>query len=141
MSRGQRIGLLVAAVAIAVVAFVIVKPGSDDDSKGETTTQAASTNGKKDTSPPKPQVTRIALKGHKPVGGPKSITVKKGDRVRIVVTTDVADEVHLHGYDIEREVAPGKPGRFDFVAKLEGAFDMESHESEAKIAGLQVEPG
>ena len=34
MSRGQRIGLLVAAVAIAVVAFVIAKPGSDDNSTG-----------------------------------------------------------------------------------------------------------
>ena len=140
MSRGQRIGLLAAALAVAVVAFVVAKPSSDDDSGDQTTTQAADRTETQETAKPRPQVTRVRLKGHRPVGGPKSIEVKKGDRVRVVVTSDAADEVHLHGYDITRDTAPGRPARFSFKANLEGAFDMESHESEAKVAGLQVEP-
>jgi FtsP/CotA-like multicopper oxidase with cupredoxin domain len=141
MSRGQRIGLLAAAVAVAVAAFVIAKPDSDDESTSNTTTQAAETKEEKTPAPkPKPEVTRIELKAHQPVGGPKSIKVKKGDGVRVVVTSDAPDEVHLHGYDITREVGPGKPARLSFKADLEGAFEMESHESEERIAALQVEP-
>lgn len=121
MSRGQRIGLLAAVVAIAVVAFVIAKPGSDDTSG--------------------PQTIRIQLKNHDPVGGRRVIKVKKDDRVLIVVSSDKPETVHLHGYEIEREITPSKPGRFAFRAKNEGAFELESHTTEKKLATLQVQPG
>ena len=64
------------------------------------------------------------------VGGAKDIEVQRGDTVRIVVTEDAEDEIHLHGYDIEREVGPGSPARFRFKADAEGAFEMESHKAE-----------
>ena len=54
----------------------------------------------------------------------------KGDTVRIVITTDAPDELHLHGYDIEREAAPGQPARFRFKANAEGEFVLESHTAE-----------
>jgi hypothetical protein len=135
MSRGQRIGLLAAIVVIAVVAFVIAKPGSDDNDKSST--QAAD----KQSAPAGPQTTRIQLKNHRPVGGRKTIKVTSGDRVLIVVRSDKPDTVHLHGYDIEQEITPSKPGRYAFTAKNEGAFDMESHTTEEKIAVVQVQPG
>ena len=142
MSRGQRIGLLAAVVAIAVVAFVIAKPGSDDDNS-DTNTQAASKGSKpsKPAKPPGPKTARIELKDHNPVGGSKVIKVKRDDRVLIVVTSDVADSIHLHGYDIEKEAGPSKPARFAFRAKNEGAYELESHHADEKIATLQVEPG
>ena len=144
MSRGQRLGLLAAALVIAVVTFVVAKPSSDDDSKQQTTTQAADRTDEQETAKPRPspepRITRVRLEAHQPVGGPKSIKVKRGERVRVVVASDSPDEVHLHGYDITRGTAPGRPARFSFKANLEGAFDMESHESEAKVVGLQVEP-
>jgi hypothetical protein len=124
----------VAAVAIAVVAFVIAKPGSDDN-KTDTTTQAA-----EKAKPAGPQVFRIQLKNHNPVGGRKVIKVKKGDRVLIVVSSDKPETVHLHGVDIEREITPSKPGRYAFTAKNEGAYELESHTTEQKIATLQVQP-
>jgi hypothetical protein len=128
MSRGQRIGLLAAAVAIAVVAFVIAKPGSDDSSKSGSPSKRAG-----------PASFRIQLKNHKPVGR-KVIKVKTGDRVLIVVSSDKPETVHLHGYEIEREITPSKPGRYAFTAKNEGAYDLESHTTEKKIATLQVQP-
>jgi hypothetical protein len=121
MSRAQRIGLLVAAVAIAVVAFVIAKPGSDDKSTG-------------------PQAIRLQLKNHALVGGRKVIKVKKGDRVVMVVSSDKPEKIHLHGFEIERDVTPSKPGRFAFTAKNEGAYAIESHTTEKKLATLQVQP-
>ncbi len=110
MTRNRRIGLLVAAVAVAVVAFVIVPSGSDDNSSSG--------------------VTHISVKGGVLVGDPQTIEAKKNDTVQIVVSSDAPDQIHLHGYDIEKEAAPGRPARFKFKANVEGAFIIESHAAE-----------
>ncbi len=85
------------------------------------------------------------MRGGEVVGGPQGITVKNGDVVRIVVTSDAPDEIHLHGYDITRTPEPGEPARFQFRADAEGAFDIESHVAEDAgldplVARLVVEP-
>jgi plastocyanin len=116
VTRNQRIGLIVAALAVAVVAFLIASLGGDDESN----TPAS----------PKPQAARIQIRGGEVVGGPADIKVKKGDTVVIVVSADAPDDVHLHGYDIEKKVEPGQPARFSFKANLEGEFEIESHKAE-----------
>lgn len=125
MSRGQRIGLAVAVVVVAIVAFVIANPGSSKKSK--------TASG--------PQTFRIALKGHSPVGGRKTITITQGNRAVILVSSDGKDTVHLHGWNIEREITPSKPGRFAFKADNQGAYELESHTTNQKIATIQVRPG
>ena len=65
--------------------------------------------------------------------------------MRFVVISDAADDIHLHGYDIEKKVAPGQPARFRVKADLEGVFEIESHIAEDAgreplIARLVVEP-
>ena len=161
MSRTQRIALVVAAVAVAVLAFVIAQPGDDEDG-GE---QAATTPAQTETGggsgdggtpapaeteeepppPPEPEVTRIRIQDGSVVGGPQDIEVTRGDTVRIVVTSDAPDEIHLHGYDITRNPEPGSPARFQFRAEAEGAFEIESHVAEDAgldplVARLVVEP-
>ena len=136
MTRNQRIALLVAALAVAVVAFVIARPSDDDDestpaSTPSTQTQSGSeTQAEEPAEPAEPPVTRISVKGGVLVGDAKAIRVAKDDVVRIVVSSDVPDEIHLHGYDIEKEAEPGKPARFKFKADAEGAFELESHAAE-----------
>jgi hypothetical protein len=125
MTRNRRIGLLVAAVAVAVVAFVIVQSSGDDNSSAG--------------------VTHITVKGGVLDGDPQTITTKKNDTVQIVVSSDAPDQIHLHGYDIEKEAAPGKPARFKFKANVEGSFIIESHAAEDAgkeplLARLHVEP-
>ena len=138
MSRNQRIGLVVGALAVAVIAFVVVaQPGDDDDSTPSSSGTQTQTRADDETetetqpeAPAEPPVTRISVKGGVIAGDVKSIEVAKGDTVRIVVSSDVEDEIHLHGYDIEKEAAPGKPARFEFKADVEGAFELESHAAE-----------
>ncbi len=67
-------------------------------------------------------------------------TVQKGDRVVLVVTSDVADHVHLHGYDIMRDVAAGGTARIRFRATVPGRFEVELEDRGAQIADLTVEP-
>jgi FtsP/CotA-like multicopper oxidase with cupredoxin domain len=110
MSRNQRIGLVVGALVVAVVAFVIAQSGGGSKSS--------------------PHETTISVKGGVVVGDAKTIRVAKNDTVRIVVSSDAPDQIHLHGYDIEKEAKPGQPARFQFKADREGAFVLESHAAE-----------
>ncbi len=78
-------------------------------------------------------------------GGPAEIRAKNGDTVVIVVSSDAPDDIHLHGYDIEKKVGPGTPARFRFKANLEGEFEIESHVAEDAgrdplVGTLIVEP-
>jgi len=70
----------------------------------------------------------------------QTIEAHQGDLVRIRVLSDRPDEIHLHGYDLEQVVAPGKPAVFRFEAEFEGIFELEAHEVDAQIAELVVEP-
>jgi plastocyanin len=149
MTRNQRIGLIVAAVAVAVVAFVIASPGGDDNGgKATQTTPSASTGGQTNTeapAAPAPVVARIQIRADKVVGGPTEIRAKNGDTVEIVVSADAPNDLHLHGYDIEKTAKPGQPARFEFKANAEGEFELESHTAEdagleALVATLIVEP-
>jgi len=135
MSRNQRIGLIVAAVVVAVLAFVIASPGGDDeaDKAAQTTTTSSSEPTATETeapTPPKPEAAKINVRGGKVAGGPAEIHAKNGDTVVIVVSADAPDDIHLHGYDIEKPVEPGKPATFRLKANLEGEFEIESHVAE-----------
>ncbi|MEU0266766.1 hypothetical protein [Nocardioides sp. NPDC006303] len=66
------------------------------------------------------------------------ITVAVGDRVELKVTSDVSDEVHLHGYDIAEDVDPGTPATISFVADVPGQFDAELEQRHQKILEFEV---
>ena len=82
----------------------------------------------------------VQVKNGEPIGGTKEVSVKHGDTVNLRVEVDAPQELHLHGYDIEKEAAPGQPAVFVFTANLEGIFDLESHLTDAKLAKLTVNP-
>ena len=156
MSNGARIGAVVAPVLVLVLAFVLLSPEADDDSniaQTPTTAPTTPTAPASGTTPPPsadhepaPQPAaatfqRVSVRAGKPVGGIEKIKARKGDRARFEVTsTDTSDEVHLHGYDISRDVKPGSRARFSFEANAEGIFEVELHGSGTQIAELVVEP-
>ena len=138
MSDRAKIGAGVLTVAAAVILFVVLHGGND--SKDNSTTSATST---KNGGAPASSIPVIRLHDGEPVGGEKDIEVTSGDRVRFKVTSDIDGEVHVHGYDFEKQIKAGGSVSFDFPANLEGAFEIELHHGggENEIAGLKVEPG
>ena len=95
--------------------------------------------GPSQTDAPRERTIDIAVEGG--VMTPDEIEVGKGDRVRLRVTSEEPVELHLHGYDIEREVAPGEPATLSFEADLTGRFEIEDHDSEEVLGVLIVQPG
>jgi hypothetical protein len=88
--------------------------------------------------PPKPVTLRIVVKNYRPVGGLKRFTVKKNKRVLLIVTSNRSEEVHLHGYDIAKDVTPLKPARIFFTAKISGRFEIELEHRGLQIGELTV---
>ena len=71
---------------------------------------------------------------------PEEISVNQGDTVTLRVSTDEPTELHVHGYEVEQEVEPGREDEIDFEADLTGRFEIEDHESEKELGVLQVRP-
>jgi hypothetical protein len=73
----------------------------------------------------------------------QKLTFEKGGRIRFTVETDGGEEVHLHGYDVDKPVPPGG-GKvsFDLPADLDGVFEVElhRHEGETQIGEITVAP-
>jgi hypothetical protein len=68
----------------------------------------------------------------------QSIKVNAGQTVLVTAVSDAADELHIHGYDKELELAPGKPASVKFTADMKGTFEVETHESGKLVAKLVV---
>ena len=127
MSRGQLLGLIALVVALAVAAFVLLDPGDDeDDGATKTSERTPTTPAPTATTDARPE-RRIVLRGHAPAGGVLRLQAEKGELVRIAVESDSPDEIHLHGYDVERDAGPGQAARFSLRADMEGVFELESH--------------
>jgi hypothetical protein len=128
-SRRLSLGLAAGAITAAVLLFIVLK--GDD---GLDSTAAAGP-------------TKITFRNGVPVGGVREIEVAKGDPVRLEVTPDVLAEVHVHGYEVTKDVEAGQTAKLAFPATAEGVFQVEVHhlvngeeEGGVQVAELNVTP-
>jgi hypothetical protein len=131
------------ALALLLAVFAVVgfaACGSDDDTTTSagtiTTNEEAATReeGKKPATP------TIVVRNGEPVGGVQELEYDAGDEIRFRVSSNQADEVHVHGYDVEEEIPAGGSAVVSFPAEIEGIFEVELHGSGAQIAELHVNP-
>lgn len=74
------------------------------------------------------------------VVGPKGrVKVRLGSTLRIVVTSDVADEVHVHAYDKLVDVAAGGTVQVTFKATIPGVIKVELEKSAVTLVSLQIQ--
>lgn len=85
-----------------------------------------------------PQRVEVAYSGGVVVGGVKRVRVGLGRPVVLVVTSDVPDEVHLHGYDRKVDVPAGRTVSLDFVADRSGVFEAELEAKGVQLVQLEV---
>jgi hypothetical protein len=142
----------VLGVAAVVALFVVLRPGGSSSDAGGSSGSPAGTVSPAETgtggptptpSPATPggDVAEIDVSVRNgTVRGPGEFDVSQGQEVRIVVDADVTDEVHVHGYDLHGDVAPGSPAEIAFTADAPGVFEVEL-ESEGKLLfELKVSP-
>lgn len=71
---------------------------------------------------------------------PAEIPVGEGDNVTLRIKAARRLNLHLHGYDIEKEVKPGETTTLSFKADKTGRFEIEAEGTGTKLGALVVEP-
>ena len=149
MTRGARFALLGVAVVILIVAFVLLRPAAKDkettaDSPTTTATAAATDTATPvagDTSTPTPSPKPTVDPGPLLTGATvRKLRYNKGDTVRFRVRSPEDEEVHIHGYDIKKDVKAGVTTPISFKATIDGIFEIEFEDSAKQIAELRVDP-
>lgn len=144
MSHRRRVTGFLAVLALFCAGLALTSCGGDDSEFAGTTstetTPTTDTTITTETTPPPagPTEIRIVVVNGAPKGGIVREKVEKGDRVVLIVRSDVTDHVHLHGYDIMREVAPGTLARLPFEATIPGRFEVELEDRGVPIAAITV---
>jgi hypothetical protein len=133
--RNPRKSALVLCVFAAAAVFAGCGGGGDAAGTGATrpadSPESASMGGK---------VPTVVVRDGEPVGGVKELEYSSGDEIRFEVESDVAEEIHVHGYDLMQDVPAGGTVSFDFSAELEGIFEVELEGAGEQIAELRVNP-
>ena len=120
--------------------FVLVRPKTPPVQSG----QGNTTTNNSDVPTPPPVSTKktfeLVIQNKKLVSGPETIQVNEGDDVVVKITSDIDEELHLHGYDISTELVKGEPATLSFKANLTGRFVYELEKSSVEIGVLEVLP-
>jgi hypothetical protein len=145
MSRNQRLAFLGIALAIAVVAIVAFSAGGADEQDAGPAAGTATPTATTEASPgeaatPQPTATPRPKPPLVTGEGVKQLSFREGDTVRFRVRSSEPEEVHVHGYDIAKDLEPGKTVTIAFKATITGIFEIEYEHSARQIAELKVEP-
>jgi len=159
----RRVALAAATLGLLLSLFLALRPDDEEETTATTPPPAATTTAAATTTdapatteePPPPATTeappatttaagpavvRIVVVGGQPEGGIRRASVRRGREVIVRVSSDVADHIHLHGYDLIADVAPGAPAELTFVADVPGRFEIELEDRGVPIADIQVRP-
>jgi hypothetical protein len=139
----RRLSAALTGAVVLTSGFALASCGSGEDASeitSETTLTTTTTTTTTQPPPSGPTEIRVRVVNGVPESGIVRETVDKGDRVALIVTSDVADHVHVHGYDLFRDLVPGRRARIAFRARLPGWFVIELEDRHAQIAELTVNP-
>jgi glucose/arabinose dehydrogenase len=92
------------------------------------------------TSSPTPSVrtVEVAYAGGQVTGTSGREEVPVGEQVVLRISSDVAEEVHVHGYDLEGAIPAGGSVDIPVTATIPGVFEVELHDSGKVLFQLRV---
>jgi hypothetical protein len=133
----------VIALAASVLVLALAGCGGGGEATTDTSPRPTTTT---ETSPPptattpEPRQIEIVVEGGEPRGGIQRPVVQQGERIVLLIRADAGEEVHVHGYDVERPIQPGTPLLIPITASIPGRFEVELHHPDVLLAVLQVRP-
>ena len=107
---------------------------SSTEPAATTTSTAVTTN----TAPTTAQVIQVAYVAGQVVGGAQTVRARLGDTVRIELTSDAAEEMHLHTYDLVTPVVAGQLAVIEFSATIPGRHEVELEKKGRTLLVLEV---
>ena len=114
-------------------------PPTPSSTAGGSSTDSTPTETTTTESEPAADVTlTIVVKDGKVTPNGENVRVTAGQTVLISLTSDVAESIHVHGYDKSVAVKPGQTADLKFTADQKGVFEIETHKTEKLTAKLIV---
>ena len=131
--------LTTAALLLAAGCAAGTDSGSTTPS-GAAPTSSGSTSSQTSASAAATKVVEVtaSVRDGKVTPKPRRVQVPMGSTVRLQITSDVDDEVHVHGFDVEEPLAAGRPTTIELQAGQPGLFEVETHETELELLQLEV---
>lgn len=84
-------------------------------------------------------VVELTYAGGEVSGDTGRVEVPLGSTVVLRVTSDVQEEIHVHGVDEYVDLPPGQATEASFVADIPGVFEVELHGAGTLMTKLQVQ--
>ena len=84
------------------------------------------------------RVITVRIHGKEVSPSPADVDVPLGTTVRLVVTSDHDDEVHAHGFEVERTLTAGKPTTLVLSATNPGVYEIETHHPPLTLMRLVI---
>jgi hypothetical protein len=82
------------------------------------------------------RVVQVIVTGREVRPAPSRVEIKVGELLRLQVTSDHDDELHVHGFEVERELTAGKPALIELRGERPGLYEVETHNPALRL--LQV---
>jgi hypothetical protein len=138
--RGRSPRLLTAAVLLARGGCAGTEPSEGAGTPASAAASSPAATSSASTAPESPAGQRIEVQvaGGQAGGDTGRVPVPLGEPVTLAVTSDVADEIHVHGYDLTAALTPGVPAELTFDATIPGVFEVELHDAGTVLLTLQV---
>lgn len=148
MSRILRISLVVAAALAAVLAFVVLRPDDEANTAAESPPEATVTRDPASDAEAEPTPTPTPTPRPQPplplltADATRTLTFERGDAIAFRVRHSSPDEIHVHGYDVSRQLPAGRTVTVRFPADIEGIFELELEleHSATPLGRLRVQP-
>lgn len=155
MNQKKTFALLAALLALALGLVACGGGSSSSDTTAEgggaTTSEGAETGAEKEAEgggneagggeKEAEKVPVIEVKEGEPVGGIAKLEYDEGETIRFKVKGDEGEEIHVHGYDLMKDIPEGGGTvEFEFPAELEGIFEAELEGKGVQIIELRVNP-
>jgi hypothetical protein len=132
---GPGVAVLLLLAACAPGSDSAETAGSSSTASGPETAGIAS--GEPDPATPV-VVVNVSVRDGKVAPKPHRVDVKLGANVRLQVTSDEDDALHVHGFEVEEPLEAGRTTTVELTADQPGVFEVETHESELELLQLAV---
>jgi hypothetical protein len=138
VSGAWRLLLIVGGGFAAVVLFLVLRADDEQETAPTppATTEVVITVNEPPPPPPPPAPMEILIPTN--IDAISRATIPRGRQVVLIVSGPPGEQVHLHGYDIRRNIAANGTARLPFRATIPGRFEVELEESHRQIADLTV---
>ncbi|WP_369820404.1 cupredoxin domain-containing protein [Phycicoccus sp. Soil803] len=115
--------------------------GTGGSTSSSTTSSSSSSSGSSSSSSSSSASGRtiaITVTGSKVTPAPATVDLAVGEQLTLTVTSDHADQLHIHGFEIEKDLVAGTPLSVTVTGAQPGVYEVETHHPELRLMKIAV---